>query len=299
MVSRILTTAAVALLALTACGDSTEPRVPTTLELDRLTLQLHVNETRTVTARIVDQHGNAFQQIPEGFQVQWSSDDESIAQVSGGDVLGVAVGSTVVTAQAGELAPVEVLIEVTSSTLELHSELSFDYAGGESGVFEIDAEFVFSAQTGPEGPEWALAFYDTGFGSQDIVAERERDDGRFDLIWFWVEGDPITEPDLVEMDDGLFLFGVSDTWLEVNQNSFVEAIYFLEDGAVTFTAVTEDRMSGEFALDMEDDQGVSVEVTSGVFDLPSLEIGAVGAPAAAPGPEELASVRDRILSLVR
>lgn len=296
MLPRILVASCVA-AALTACSDSTEPRVPTTLELDRATLQLTVNESRTINARIVDQNGNAFQQIPEGFQVQWSVDDASVAQVDQGAVLGLAVGSAIVTAQAGDLPTAQVMVEVSPDVLDLWTEFSMDYAGAESGIFEIETEFQFRIQGGPEGPEWAFAFYDLGFGSQDLVAERARDDGRFDLFWVWVEGDPITTAETVEVSEGYMLFGVTDTWLEVSDISNWEGLYLVEEGAINFTQVTDDRMDGEFWFDLEGQDGGTIQVTNGNFDMPSLELGAVGAPAPVSG-AELAGVRERLRHLV-
>jgi hypothetical protein len=295
MLPRILA-ASCALLVVAACSDSTEPRVPTTLELDRATLQLTVNESRTVAARIVDQNGNAFQQIPEGFEVQWSVDAGDVVQVDQGSVLGLAVGSAIVTAQAGGLPPAQVMVEVSPDILDLSTEFRMDYAGAESGRFDIEAEFEFRLQDGPQGDEWAFAFYDLGFGSQDLVAERTRDDGRFDLFWVWAEGEPITMAETVEVSDGYMIFGVSDTWLDVTDFSTWEGIYFVQEGAINFTHVTDDRMHGEFWFDLEASGEGTLAVTNGNFDMPSLQLGAVGAPAAVPG-AELAGVRERLRNL--
>jgi hypothetical protein len=74
-------------------------------------------------------------------------------------------------------------------------QLSFTYSGDRDGAFTVAA----TRRLDDLRDNVAISFYDTDVGSHDILAERLRGDGRYDLIWFWFEGPPITAAAALEI----------------------------------------------------------------------------------------------------
>ena len=290
--ARVLAAFLTALL-LVACSDSTEPRVPTTLVLDQIALELDVDEAVTVNAQILDQDGEAFVSVPEGYEIEWSVDDEAVATVEGGTIEGVGQGTAIVTVTAGDLQPAQISVEVRAAPVELFGEMSFVYSEARSGTFELSTDFLLDLQAGFLDPEWVITAYDTDFGSQDIVAQRVAEGGGFDLIWIWVEGDPPSSAGTFELDDGMVLFGMSEPWLQFDEFSTVEAAYTLEEGELILTEISEERMVGTFEFTAQDDAGEGLEVTEGSFDAPRLRLGTAAALSGSPPPAAIREGRIR------
>jgi hypothetical protein len=250
---------------LAACGDgsSTEPLVPTALQLDRESVVLEVQETVVVHAQILDQYGDV---LTGEDQITWSASNSSVAQVSAGTITGVGPGVATVSAQAEGLSAE---VEVTVEARELTGELSFDYAGGHSGSYGVSETFRLDLGTGGDLQDWAVTFYFNEFQSQDIVSERVREDGLRDLVWFWVDLS-IEETGTHDLDGAFIFFGVQDsqTW-EFAYEDMLE-------GTVEFTSVTSDRVEGTFAFELEAPTGETLSVTSGAFDVPRVSEAEVG-----------------------
>jgi uncharacterized protein YjdB len=129
---RILLVPAVVLsaagLSLLASCDSTEPVVPTTLQLSQTSAALQYGQTVTVRATILDQKGAPIDPPPEGLAITWTSANQGIASVDAGTILGTGAGNTTVTARAGGLqaqvqvtvsnAPTSIRVDPQSLTLE-------------------------------------------------------------------------------------------------------------------------------------------------------------------------------------
>jgi hypothetical protein len=247
------------LLLVSACKDSTEPLVPTTLQLDQLSVSLEITGTAIVNAQLLDQHGAPFAMAPSGFEITWTTANPTIARVEGGTITGVGIGQTTITASAGSLPPIQVAVSVLART---HTgELSFDYNGDREGTFAVAPTFQLVPGSFP--PNAVITFFDVQWRTQDVFASRPRDDGRIDFIWFWTDNavsSPATRP--VARFDGGILFGV------VVGTNIQEVIYEVVSGTVTFSSVTADRLRGTFALTLDDDSDNMLEVTNGTFDAP-------------------------------
>lgn len=262
MTSRLSVPVALAVVAFGCGGDSTEPLVPTTLQLDLQSIVLDLDESVTINAVVLDQHGNAFATPPEGFAIQWVVSDETVAQVVGGVVTGVGEGTASITATAGTLPPVTIPVEVESK--ELFGEIVFDYSGELSGTWELSSTFRL-LPSGPDSPEFVVTFHDADFGSHDILAERALGGGRFDLVWFWVEGE-VTATGTHAADDGFIVFGFSPA------QQTADAAFDISDGSVTFAAVSSSRMSGTFELAFEGAENTELIVEAGTFDAPLIPV---------------------------
>jgi uncharacterized protein YjdB len=115
-------------LSLLASCDSTEPMVPTTLQLSQTSAALQYGQTVTVRATILDQKGAPIDPPPEGLSITWNSANQGIASVDAGTILGTGAGNTTVTARAGGLqaqvqvtvsnAPTSIRVDPQSLTLE-------------------------------------------------------------------------------------------------------------------------------------------------------------------------------------
>jgi hypothetical protein len=256
---------AVAAVLLAAC-DSTEPRVPTSLALDREAVTLQVYDSVEVQALILDQFGVEYGSIPAGVQLSWTVADPTIAQASDGVITALLPGSTVVTVDAAGLTPAELRVEVVE--VELEGRLSFAYAGHSAGDFAVDESFLLNPLTGPTTPSWVVTFHDEEYGSQDVIAQRLRTDGSIDLIWFWVAGE-ITEPGAHEPLDGMLLLGY------VPQLNAADAMYAVTGGSIVFADVNGERLTGSFSLQLEDATGNIVTVTDGMFDAPVVPVSAI------------------------
>jgi hypothetical protein len=266
-----------AALLLGACGDSTEPRVPTALELEFGTLDVEVTDSILLTVLVLDQFGAAYATLPPGLDVTWAVQDPAVARVEDGRVVGLQSGSTVVTATAAGLAPAQAAVQVTPN--EFTGQLAFEYAGHASGSLDVTTGFSLDPLQGPTTGAWVVAFHDPDFNSHDVLVHTTRPDGSIDLAWFWVTAE-VTEPGIREADSGLLVLGF------VPELNAAEGTYELIAGIVDFTEVSDARLAGVFTLTFADAAGNIVEVTNGAFDAPQVPASAVldnDAPAAVDG----------------
>jgi hypothetical protein len=262
-----------AVLVTAACGDSTTPRTPTSLQLDQTAVTLEVGDTVVVSATVLDQHGTAFPQPPAGFTVQWSSSNPSVASVDGGRIVGRGPGQAIITASGAGASSAQIAVTVTAPLLR--GRLAFSYSGERTGTFSIDQTFRLTDPNFEMGT-WAVTLFDSDFQSQDLVAQRRRPDGNYDILAFWVDG-RVTSPGTrnVQAGDGILLFGLNA------QTGNAEAVYEVVSGQVTFATVGQHQMAGTFSLLLESATGGVLQVAGGTFDVPILLETDFGAAAAA------------------
>ncbi len=263
--------AAAVLAVLTAC-DTTDPRVPAAIQVDPASVTLLAGETVTVEAMVVDQQGRPYDEPPVGFEPVWTSLDPDVAEAQAGVIMGLSTGQTIVQVEAGDLpaAEIQVVVEgdlhITGSfdlpiiseddpdALVVDAQLSFSYTGHREGDFDVDATFALG-EIDEEG-SYAFSFYNLEFDDQDFVGWELRADGRLDYIEFYVD-QAVETPGEVAAYLGFVFIGfdpVADT---------VEDVYILhpeaEEGVVTVTAATGERVAGTFqmtmAVDLEMNQG--------------------------------------------
>jgi hypothetical protein len=264
--NRLKLIAAATVAVLVAC-DSTEPRVPTSLEVDRQSVTLEVDETVVVQATVLDQHGRALDPAPQGLEVTWTSTRPDIAAVTNGEIRGVSPGTATIRATAGTLPAAEIAVTVEPGRLTISagafnvpfitqaewegnatsgrnvtSQLSFSYQGHRTGTVAISATFMTDAI--PWDGNWAVTRYDAEWDDQDILAQRRRTDGLYDFLWFWVDG-RVTAPGTRPADSGIFFVGYNaDT-------DAVDAVYIVTGGSVSFTSASATQLVGTFSLDLE------------------------------------------------
>jgi len=269
----LLATAA-ALLAASAC-DSTEPRVPTSLRLaDEAALSLEVGDTANLAVIVLDQHGEAYTTPPTDVLVSWSSSASSVATVSNGTVTAVGPGIATITVSATGLVSASTQVTVAARTYT--AQLSFTYSGDASGSFDLNSTFQIDPETGPNVLSWALTFYDEEYQSQDIVAQRQRGDGRFDILWFWSDGPPVTVAGARAASFGVLLLGHS-----VLDDSD-EGFYLITGGTINFAAPAGGNLSGTFSLQAEHEEtGAELLITSGSFNVPLVSADIMGDASAA------------------
>jgi hypothetical protein len=263
---------AIALVVLGAC-DSTEPRVPGSIEADRLSIAMDVGDTVRIEAVILDQNGRAFDIPPAGHSITWSSSNPGVATVNAGLVRGVSNGSATITVSAGALPSVQVPVEVRLRTVTM--QLGFAYSGDRAGSFSV-AETRRLDQVDWQG-NWAVSFHDDDYGSHDIIAQRRRTDGRYDFIYFWIDGEPITTTGNRAISAGFMILGFN------SQNETWEAAYSASAGNANFSVATAQQVAGTFSLTMvEEESAATLSVSSGTFDVPFLSDAELSAePAAA------------------
>jgi hypothetical protein len=261
MIRKMLPLAAVITL-LGAC-DTTDPRVPTAIQVDQQTVNVQVGETVTVEAFLVDQRGRAYDIPPAGFEITWSSDDPNVATVQNGDITGVGSGQTTVRAAAGTLPPAEIHVEVEGSldivggTFDLPiltgeedddevvtARMAFTYSGHRTGTFAVENTFAVGDMSANDS--YGYSFANDEFNDQDFIAWQRRDDGLIDYIEFYVDG-LVTETGAATVYLGFFLIGydvVEDT---------EEQFYRLEadPGMMNITTATDTRLAGTFTLTMD------------------------------------------------
>lgn len=264
---RRLLTLGAAGAVLAACGDATEPRVPTTIVVDHQQVTLDVGETVTVEATVLDEQGDPFDTPPEDFAIQWTSSQEDVAMVDDGRITGLRGGSATVQATGAGLSPAEVQVQVVPAyitdgtfdlplvtsddvyggpaaepTREVFAEISFDYTGHWAGTFSLAETFLLD-DIG--AVDYAVTFYDVDEGEPftDLMAELIRADGLIDFAWLWVAGH-VAEPD-ARAAGGVLLVGVDP------QADQIEAFYSAVAGSMTHTSVTADRMAGTFDFELE------------------------------------------------
>lgn len=295
MIKKCVTVAAGVML-LGAC-DSTEPRVPTAVEVDQQTISIVTSDTMTLQAVIVDQSGRPYMQMPTGYQITWSTSAPLIVSVTDGHIRGERPGQAIVTARAGDLTAAEVHVTVGVRTVT--SEMSFQFAGHNNGTFAINETFRLDEidWNGDWGFTWVTHEEDdTGevFTYQDVEAQQLRSDGKLDWIWWWA-AEEIDAPGTFEAA-GFFLYG-----FDLNDNSY-EALYY-GDGTVTFTSVAPRQLAGTFSLGMgeldanEDFTGQVIDVTSGTFSVPLVTNPEIAGDVAADARLDLADFPERLRQL--
>jgi hypothetical protein len=261
---RKVVVAVAALTLLGACGDSsTEPRVPTSVQLDRQTLNLSVGDTIRVEAVILDQDGRAFDVPPEGFAIMWSSNATSVATVDAtGLVTAVGTGQARIRATAGTLPPAEMVVDseghiTVAGDFDLPIVLDDDesdrivtayfdaaYSGHRAGGFLVDDTFELGDVDGQGS--YAYTFYNEEYDDQDFIAWERRADGRLDYMEFYVSGGVF--------DTGSYQPYLGFLFLGYNLDTDVaEALYILEaeEGTLTVTAFDPDQVAGTFSLPMD------------------------------------------------
>jgi hypothetical protein len=260
VIRRTLPAGLAIVVAIGAC-DSTEPRIPTALQVDRQTLTLEVGDTTRIEAFVVDQHGRAYDPPPEGHAITWSSSNPGVATVSGGLVRGVSSGAATISASAGALQPAQVPVTVEARTVTMQFGLS--YSGHRTGSLSI-SETVQLTQIDGFG-NLALSYYDTGHGSQDIVAQQRRADGTYDLVHIWFDGPQITTTGSRAISAGFMVLGFdlqTETW---------DAAYLVASGTANFTTAGLRQVAGTFVMSMaEHESGQALSVTGGSFIVPVL-----------------------------
>jgi len=276
-----------ALVFLAAC-DSTEPRVPTSIDVQPTAVTVEVGDTAMVTASVLDQHGRPFSTSPEDHAITWSSSFGSIASVSGGVITGESPGAATVTVGAGELEPVEVQVTVEPRTVT--SQLAFDYSGDRTGSFSISETFRLTVTELPD--DLAYSIYDQQQAEQVIGGERLRADGLHDLIIFWVDG-RVTATGSRPIAGGVVLFGFDledATW---------EAAYVMTAGSATFSSVSELQLVGSFDMQMQEFETEAVLEVEGIFDLPVLRQADFGPGSAGADLSTTASADNRLVAAER
>jgi hypothetical protein len=251
--------AALAALAAVAACDSTDPRVPASIQIEEQALNLEVGETVQLVPTILDRRGVAFTTWPEGLVLTWSSSDQQVAAVSDGEVLARGPGEAVIRATSPGLqeAEVEVRVEVRVVT----AELAFDYEGHRDGSFEVAETWQLNETDWVRGT-WAITFYDSGYRSQDIVAQRLRADGLLDFIWFWMDS-RVTATGTRNVDDGFMLVG-----LDLSTEG-VQDVYDISGGQVVFTDVNTRTLEGTFEIVLAEwDSFAELTIKAGSFDIP-------------------------------
>jgi hypothetical protein len=254
-----------AALMASACSSGSEPRTPSSVELDRQAVTLEVGETVLIQATFLDQHGSAFAAPPPNVALSWSSSNGVVATVNQGTIIAAGAGTATVTASAPGIPPATVQVTVTARSYQ--GQISLDYSGTPGGHFSINSTF----QLGPMGattPDWAVSFYDPSFASQDVVGFSERTDGKLDVVWFWATGAPITAP-ATRVISGFLILGLDadETW---------ERGIEFPDGTATFTVPSQGRLSGTFSSQAVDvDTNEPVSISAGTFDVPVLPMTAL------------------------
>lgn len=253
---------AAAVVVLGACGDSTEPRVPTAVEVDPAVVNLDVGETVAVTAVVVDQNGRAYDVPPDGFAVSWSSQNTDVATVQNGQITGVGVGQTVVRATAGALPPADIEVDVEGTInitgsfnlpllfeddpdeMVVTAQVAFSYSGHRSGSLAVDNTFSLGEISSQDS--YAFTFHNAEFDDQDFVAWQRRPDGLLDYMEFYVDG-PITATGTATVYFGFILLGYDATEDTAHDFYLLEAI----PGTVNITALTADGLAGTVDLSMD------------------------------------------------
>lgn len=289
--------AAAFLLVLTACGESTEPRVPTAVQLDRQTATLEFGDTLRLQATIVDQAGRAYDVPPEGFDISWSSSTPGVVSVSNTGLLTAGgYGQATITAEAGTLPSVQAQVEVEPRLLDM--QLSFTYTGTLDGSFQIDeTERITDIDW---FGNWTFTEYNVEWDDQDILAQRLRADGLYDILYFWVDG-AVTTPGTLDASDGIFVVGFD------NDMETEEGFYQVTSGSVTFQAVDDRTMVGTFALGLQELEGElthgdgTIDIDDGTFSLPLVTPAEYSADPVAPraaqlqlSPSALERLRERV-----
>jgi hypothetical protein len=276
----------IAVFAFLIACDSTEPRVPTAIQVDRQSVAVEVGDTVRIAATLLDQHGRSYDVAPQTHAITWTSSNPNVASVTGGLVRGESGGTATISVGAGTLTPVQVPVTVTARTVTM--QLSFSYGGHRTGTFAVSE----TVRLDQPGDSWAVTFYDSQNIGQDIVAQRRRADGAYDFIHFWFDGPPITSTGPRTISDGYLILGYDA------DADDLEALYFFSSGGADFTHATGQRVAGAFSMGMADvETGSALSVSSGSFNIPFLSddelAAAPGSDSAAPLAQTLHTVLQR------
>jgi hypothetical protein len=269
-----------------ACNGATEPSVPTALEIDPPTLTLVEGDTATFSYRVLDQQGRAMTELPPGFAVTWSSDDESVVLVSDGRVTAVGGGETVVRASAQGVDPAAATVTVEARVFE--GAASVDYSGEVDGRFEVASTFRFDGSW-PDMPDWVFAYYDEAEDEHVVIAFDAHDaSGEVgDRLILLLAGD-LTPGREITWDFEACVDGDVDAcegwgFFDLNvardgTETGVEVEYWLDEGVFEFDAATSDEtIAGTFSATgyrfVEDAQGDwqvegTIDLTDGSVSAP-------------------------------
>jgi uncharacterized membrane protein len=104
-------------LAASGCADriTDTGTVPTSIELSRSELNLVRGTIETVSATVLDQHGEPMLSLPAGFAITWATSDPEVVRVADGLVSAHRGGRATITASAGQLTPAQLPVAVVSS----------------------------------------------------------------------------------------------------------------------------------------------------------------------------------------
>jgi trimeric autotransporter adhesin len=252
------------LLVAAGCGGDSgvEPRSATAVIIESGPIAMAVGQSQTVTASFADRDGEP---VPStGQVVTWTSTRTSVATVSNGTIHAVGPGTATITASSPGLT--SATVQVTVSQPLLSANLGFTYTGDREGEFRVAAEFLIGPN-GPTGGDWAATFHDATHGSQDLIAFRQRSDGKFDLLWVWTDGPQVTSAGTRTLDDGVFAVGIApdgESW---------EQTYGVMSGSVTFNAPSAGRVTGTFTIELANTvTDAPLTVSAGTFDVPVLRL---------------------------
>jgi hypothetical protein len=234
-----------------ACNGTTEPAVPTALEIDPPTLTLVEGDTATLDYRVLDQQGRAMTELPPGFTVTWSADDESVVLVSDGRVTAVGGGGeTVVRATAQGVDPGAATVTVEARVFE--GTASVDYSGEVNGRFEVSSTFRFDGDW-PETADWVFAYYDEDEEDHVVIAFDAQDaTGNVgDMLILFLAGEltpgRVIDWDWAACDAGDAAACEGFGFLDLNvaldgSTTGEEAEYDLDEGTFEFAAATSDEI---------------------------------------------------------
>ncbi|MFW6285329.1 MAG: Ig-like domain-containing protein, partial [Bacillota bacterium] len=222
-----------ALGTLAACGGDPDPE---SIELDESSVEIDVGESVTVSATVEPEDADQ--------DVEWSSDDTSVATVDDGEITGVAEGSATITATSTVDEDITASVDVTVE--EEEDDPSGDDDDPESISLseedlelEVGEQLLIEATVEPEEAEqdveWSSDDEDVaeisggvleaiGEGEATITATSTEDDSVSASITVTVIEPLIDIADVVAMDDGeddLFIEGVV-TALTSHSTFFVE-----------------------------------------------------------------------------
>jgi hypothetical protein len=261
--TRALLTLTASAVLLAACDSTTpENRVPTSLHLDVQTIALVQGDSTSVQLQVRDQHGNVFTEPPAGLTVQWSSSSPTVATVQQGKIRGNNAGEATITATSAGLQSASVQVTVTARVM--NAKMNFTYSGTVAGSFAMDQNFHLH-QGEPSTPSYGFTFYNTSFtpAGQDFIAEHQRSDGRYDVIYFWTDGTPVTGAGTRNIDGGILITGYNATTGGWDER------YFLGGGTMQITSAANRQLQGTFEVNgVEEDDAPGTIAISGSFSLP-------------------------------
>jgi hypothetical protein len=106
------------LIAVVACSETTQPRVPTSIQVSQTSVRMEEGESTAVTATLLDQNGNPFTGPVDGFAIIWSSSAPATASVDQGVITGETPGIAIVTVKAGPLPGAGIDVRIDAAPIE-------------------------------------------------------------------------------------------------------------------------------------------------------------------------------------